>query len=129
MSKTTMGRAMWVRVVCAVALVCVGLAHKPPVVGPAAAAPVELTQYAFPDGTLPVLCLPGDEDGTGGDGSNLCAACRLTADIVLPAPGEAGEWLSPPAARGVPPLRFEAFHRRVLPPNASPRAPPAGTAA
>lgn len=129
MSRTTMGRAIWVRIVCAVALVCIGLAHKPPVVGQAGAAPLAFAQYAFPDGTLPVLCLAGDEDGAAGDWSNLCGACRLSSDVILPAPGGAGEWLSPPVARGVPPLRFEAFSRQSLPPNASPRAPPAGPAA
>ena len=128
MVGTSRGRAIWLRIVCALALLCIGLAHKPPVVGPGAAAPFELAQYTFPDGTLPVLCLGGDEDGKGG-GSSLCAACRLTGDMVLPAPCGAGEWLSPPAARGVPPLRFEAFSRQLLPPNASPRAPPAGPVA
>lgn len=126
MFETRTARAIWVRIVCAVALVCIGLAHKPPLSPPASVSSLELAHYAFPDGTLPVLCLAGDEDGKGGGLSGPCAACRLTADVVLAAPGEAGEWMAPPVAHHVPRLRFAAVKRQLLPPNASPRAPPSG---
>lgn len=122
------GLAKWVRMLCAFALLSVGFAHPPPAVGAHAVSQAELARYAFPDGSLPVLCLPGGDDeakGTMGYG-NGCAACRLNADLVLPAPADmAGSPLLHPADPAAPP-GAEPFARRILPPNSTPRAPPSG---
>lgn len=119
------GTAGWLRIACAVALLCLGFAHMPPSAGEARSSSLELAHYAFPDGSLPVLCLPGDDGGVPGDMGAGCAACRLSADIVLPAPGGMTAWLLPRLERGAPPARAEAPGRPLVPINASPRAPPA----
>lgn len=51
-----------VRTLCALALLLVGFAHKPPVLANSQIPLREIAQYVLPDGTLPVLCLPS-EDG------------------------------------------------------------------
>lgn len=119
------GMAGWLRIVCAVALLCIGFAHMPPAVGQAQSSSLELTHYAFPDGTLPVLCLP--EGGPGGDAGlgKGCAACRLSADFALPMPQGMTAWLFPRLERGALPVQVEAPGRHLVPANASPRAPPA----
>lgn len=126
--------AGWVRIVCAVALLCVGFAHKPPALGAQPLPPLLLAQYALPDGTLPVLCLPGDDGDDGGDAHRHgfgtgCEACRLAADIFLPRPASSSSWLLPRPAGGVLVPRIEAFSRHLFPPSSSPRAPPSGQAA
>lgn len=122
------GMAGWLRIACVVALLCVGFfAHMPPSVGQAQPSSLELTHYAFPDGTLPVLCLPGDEGGPGGGAGagKGCAACRLIADFAVPMPGGMTAWLFPRLERGTPPAQVHAPGRHLMPANASPRAPPA----
>ena len=81
MRKTRNDWRLAVRVLCSLALVFVAFAHKP------MAAPVgqiDLAVYTLPDGTVPVLCLPGSGDrdlhkntwhGTG------CEACRMVASL------------------------------------------------
>ena len=121
------GMAGWLRIVCAVALLCIGFfAHMPPSVGQAQPSSLELAHYALPDGTLPVLCLPGDEGGPDGDAGmgKGCAACRLGADFALPMPQGMAAWLFPRVEHGVPPAQDQASGRRLVPANASPRAPP-----
>ncbi len=129
MAATTNGRAKFVRILCAIALLCLGFAHKPPTVDGSTISIAELEQYAFPDGTLPVLCL-SDMDGktnhSGKKAGNGCEACRLSASILLPAPADASGWLiSQPADRFVP-ADAEAFFWRHFPPHAAPRGPPPG---
>src|SRR5690606_18558617 len=103
--------AKWVRVVCTFALLCVGFAHEPPGAGARSPSPRLLAHYTFPDGTLPVLCLTGEDDG-GSRGHAFgtgCEACRLTADVVAPMPVDAGSWpvlhrvgVMPPQRIGTP---------------------------
>lgn len=83
-------REQWgVRILCALAFLLLGFAHKPPVVeaGPIPAS--EVADYILPDGTLPVLCLPS-EDGTAKhhqhESGTFCEACRLAASTILPTP-------------------------------------------
>lgn len=121
--------AGWLRIVCAVALLCAGfVAHMPSSPGQAQPSAPELAHYALPDGTLPVLCLPGD-DGGDADMGKGCAACSLNADFTPPMPQGMTAWLFPRRERGMPPAQVQASGRRLVPANASPRAPPfAGTA-
>ncbi len=120
-----------VRMVCALALLFVGLAHTPPVaiaadhVSPAG----EMARYTLPDGSIPVLCLPStdgkakqqhNEPGSG------CEACRLSASLLLPAPPDASVQTTLRQPLGFLPGREEAFYRQLFPPNAAPRGPPSG---
>lgn len=115
-----------VRVLCAIALLSVGFAHKVPVVFPEQIAAAELAAYVLPDGTLPDICLTM-EHGSDRDHaySGDCEACRLSATILLPAPADmVGERI----ALAEEPLfvpRAAVIPRLILAPNASPRAPPA----
>lgn len=120
--------AKLVRILCAIALLCVGFAHKTPV-SVTAIPTAELAAYTLPDGSLPVLCLPedgGHGKGGGHDFGNGCEACRITASTVLPLPSDT---IGRPVVAGEIielPLRREAFYRQLFPPNTSPRGPPSG---
>lgn len=115
-----------VRILCALALLLVGFAHKTPVLDGASIRSAELSQYVFPDGTPHVLCLPGeagDAEHDHPDFGSGCEACRLSASVLLPTPENTTGWLIRPADRFVP-IRVETFSRPLLLPNAAPRGPP-----
>ncbi|WP_246659072.1 hypothetical protein [Rhizobium sp. FY34] len=116
------------RILCAIALLCVGFAHKPPLVSSTASI-ADLASYMLPDGTVPILCLTGESDGTKHPGDHIgngCEVCRLAACAILPTPADSiGEALI--VATDVQlPIRREAFYRQLFPPSAPPRGPPAG---
>jgi hypothetical protein len=114
-----------VRMVCALALVFVAFAHQPIEARPANQ--IDLAAYTLPDGTVPVLCLPGSDDkdqhksawhGTG------CEACRLSASFILPVPPfTSGPKVQPAQSLAI---RREAvlIARSLFPPSAPPQAPP-----
>ena len=75
------------RLLCVIALLFVGFAHRVPAVSPQP--DVDLSAYALPDGTLPVIC--HTPAGTGDGGGNVvffgdCEFCRLASAAVLPTP-------------------------------------------
>ncbi|WP_416798503.1 hypothetical protein [Ciceribacter azotifigens] len=115
-------------VLCTLALLFVGFAHKPPAVL-GSPSPQELAAYALPDGSLPDLCLPST-DGDGNDHDTVigsgCEACIISASIILPLPTDVAGQPSRQVGDAVLPVRYEAFYRQIYPPNAAPRAPPAG---
>lgn len=117
------------RILCAIALLFVGLSHKPPTVHASTFTPAELAAYTLPDGTLPVLCLPS-QDETGKSNShdlgNGCEACRLMSATLLPEPPTVGGIAVLHTPDRYIPRRNEAFYRQLFPPNAPPRAPPLG---
>jgi hypothetical protein len=117
------------RVLCALALLFVGLSHKPPAIAASTLTPTELAAYTLPDGTVPVLCLPAKDGASKKHSHDFgfgCEACRLASAILLPAPPTIDSSIViSPADRFVP-VRYEAFYRQLFPPNASPRAPPLG---
>ncbi|MCK8782261.1 hypothetical protein M0654_19970 [Rhizobium sp. NTR19] len=120
-------RQSMVRMLCALALLLVGFAHKPPVLDGYGIPLAEIAQYTLPDGTLPHLCLPS-EDGKlhhhGHDASTSCEACRLAASALLPVPGDTiGKPILLQIAHLAPP-REDQFHRQLFPSNALPRGPP-----
>ncbi len=115
-----------VRMLCAIALLSVGFAHKVPVVFPAEVAAADLAAYVLPDGTLPDICLT-TEHGSDQDHaySGDCEACRLGASILLPQPADmVGERIALAGGPLFEPRRT-VVPRLILAPNASPRAPPA----
>lgn len=116
--------ADWVRILCVLALVMVGFAHKP-VAAHAAPSTSEIAAYALPDGSLPTLCLGSDDsDGKNGMASRGCDACRLTSTSLPPMPADVtGEILRRPADMVVH-ARTEAIFRSLYPPSTGPRAPP-----
>ena len=125
MSKTLNLLSQTLRILCAVALLSVGFAHRPPELRSGQEVADVL---ALPDGTIPSLCLPGAVTRQGQEnarhGGN-CDACVLYASIALPTPGDAtGTRLMPPGEIIRPDrARFEA--PPVIIANAAPRAPPA----
>ncbi len=123
--------AKMVRILCALALLCVGFAHKVPVVD-AALSTSEIASYTLPDGTLPELCLPGQGDDDKHSDHDLrtgCEACRIAASIVVPTPADSIGQAVVVGAEVLLPMRREAFYRQLFPPNATPRGPPAGLTA
>ncbi len=68
-------------VLVSVAMALLGLAHALPRVGP-----VELADYALPDGTLPTLCLVQAEPASQQSeaGVAVCDACLMGAGLQLP---------------------------------------------
>jgi len=73
------------RLLCVIALLFVGFAHRVPAVSPQP--DVDLSAYALPDGTLPVICHTpaGTGDGSGNAVfSSDCEFCRLASAALLP---------------------------------------------
>ena len=117
-----------VRMLCALALVFVAFAHQPVIA--ASNNQIDLAAYTLPDGTVPVLCLPGSDGDTEKGKHHAdkdCEACRISASVHLPAPPQVIAIHLPVAVNEVLPIRAEAFYRQLFPPNAAPRAPPADT--
>ena len=113
-----------VRILCAIALLFVGLGHQP--VTLAQAAPLELSAYALPDGTLPILCLT-DTDGSRKHAhvhAQPCDACRIGASALLPPPADTVGHPFEVAIVAAVILPAGIEPRQVLFPNASPRGPP-----
>ena len=118
-----------VRMICALALLLVGFAHKPPALDYHSIPASELAQYTLPDGTLPILCLPSEDGQAKHDGHDFgsgCEACRLTASVVLPAPADMAGVAIVRVSERISPVRSEAFYRQLFPPNTAPRGPPSG---
>jgi hypothetical protein len=59
-----MSRTGLVRMLCALSLLLVAFAHKPLILSATASAyaGVDIAEFVLPDGTLPDLCLDGEED-------------------------------------------------------------------
>ncbi|QLF68907.1 hypothetical protein FE840_004765 [Peteryoungia desertarenae] len=124
-SRISMERT--IRVICVIALVCLGFAHKPPASLASTLTPAEIAALTLPDGTLPELCLPGSEEGgkskhhaTGSD----CAACRITAVAIVAEPSDATGVRLIATLQATLPKPSEAHYRHLFPPNSAPRAPP-----
>ncbi|QKK32149.1 hypothetical protein FE844_022285 [Rhizobium indicum] len=126
--RTTQIEQWALRILCAVALVFVGFAHQVPAAAAGEFDPAELAQYVLPDGTLPTLCVTTTD--TSGQSqhdkahSHGCEACRINVSILLPTPTDIAGAAIPFAAAVELPIRTEAFHRQLFPPNTGPRAPP-----
>jgi len=122
MAKWASIRSIATRLICVMALVMVGFAHKPVEAAPLS---VQLAAYLLPDGNLPSLCLT--DDGSQPKGmvkDHGCDACRLSAAVITPTPpGLAGQTIAFSTVVRI----FEREHRLVralYPPSSGPRAPP-----
>ncbi|MFN4207011.1 MAG: hypothetical protein ACK4HG_11480 [Agrobacterium albertimagni] len=114
-----------IRMICVIALVLLGLAHRPAVPSTPQLSPQEIAALTLPDGTLPELCLP-TEDGKGKPHamSSDCEACRISASVLLPKPADAVGIRLPLIAAVTLPQPVEAHYRQLFPPASHPRAPP-----
>jgi hypothetical protein len=85
MTVGTTRMASWLRIVCAVLLLSLGLAHKPLYAQPSFA-PASST-YVLPDGSFAGLCL-----GDAGQDQPVksvwygCDACRIASGVLFPMP-------------------------------------------
>lgn len=114
----------WVRFFGALALVLVAFGHQPLSAG--SRLPDALA-YAFPDGSVPVICvtLPGDEGGKQVDHGMPCGACLVSGHFVLPAPtGLVKTAYERPSERIVFAAGEPLVTRQAFLPAAAPRAPP-----
>lgn len=88
-----MTKAKWiggglVRMFCALSVLSLAFAHKPPQV---LAASIENASYVLPDGSYADLCV-GNMAVKHPTASGFCEACVLAAATLLPVPPEEG-WL------------------------------------
>lgn len=120
------GRSAWVRIVCALALLMVAFAHNPLSVSDklAAYADVDFAEYILPDGTLPDLCLTGDDHDGHHANSNGCEACRISSSADLPLPFSGVSVHCGSFANKTTFPQVVSFVAAALRPGASPRAPP-----
>ncbi len=109
------------RALCVLSLVLISFAHRPGLASGSDAA----AGYVFPDGSVAVTCLNGDDsDGRHKAGSGPCEFCRIAASIVVPSPPESFE-SCPVSVRA----RFllpddDDIVRQVVFAHAPPRGPP-----
>lgn len=123
-----MGRRVtsWVfglRLLCVLALVFAGLAHRPAMA--AQPMPVDLAAYVLPDGTVPDFCIDDAVHGKKKPApTRTCEACRIAGAMLLPTPS--GLYGEPPVLReanSAMPAGDTVVVRRERP-GAPPRAPP-----
>ena len=115
--------AIYVRILCALAVLFLGLGHQPPAFAAVSSIPDLQSLAALPDGSLPELCLSGTPEKHGTI-DKRCEVCRIAQAFLLPPPADLG-WLRvgatlPPSAAALP--RLAARHDWQ---SAAPRGPPA----
>lgn len=119
-----MTRLLAARLVLALALVLTAFA--PQTVAFARGNAVDLSAYAFPDGSLPVICLGDTEGGSKGDGL-ASGTMSATALVVGDVPHPTATGISPhPVFIGVAALRERSpstpADRGLIPPRGPPSA-------
>ena len=91
MRQTELKATLLLRMLCALSLLLLGLAHQAPQA--VASEGYDAAAYVLPDGTFASLCVTvNDTDGKTVAFKPNCEACRLSASVILPAP-DAGSWL------------------------------------
>ena len=115
---------MGVRLLGALSLILVAFAHQP--LDLRGYSLPDASAYAFPDGSIPVICVTLSDDRGGSHVTHAmpCDACLVAGSILVPAPAEIpGPTLalaySTAAAPTVPLIARAAFS-----PSAPPHAPP-----
>ncbi|SCW58572.1 hypothetical protein SAMN02927900_02956 [Rhizobium mongolense subsp. loessense] len=90
--KTGRNAGMLTRILCALSLLMLGLAHQAPQAA-AADADYNSAAYLLPDGTYASLCVTAtDSSGKTVPLKPNCEICRLSAFVILPVP-DSGSWL------------------------------------
>tara|TARA_R110002020_G_scaffold194317_5_gene395037 strand:- start:2875 stop:3225 length:351 start_codon:yes stop_codon:yes gene_type:complete len=110
---------------CALSLMLVAFAHRPLALADAAPdfASAEMASFVLPDGTLPDLCLTGEDD-PGHYSTNYCEACRIVSSVDLPSPVDFYVITRWSAAAELAVSRDARLAYPALRPGASPRGPP-----
>ncbi len=113
------------RVLCAIAILFVGFAHKPPEDLRTEISVLDLSAFALPDGEVPDICLSaGHQSDEDHPYSGNCEACRLGTGTLVPNPTDT-VGLPMTGSRALSfVLRPVTVKRQVVCPNAAPRAPP-----
>lgn len=118
------GRAIVLRILCAVAILFLGLGHQP--LGLPQRQGYDAAAYVLPDGSQATLCVTvGDDNGKPAALKSNCEVCRLAASVMLPVP-DADAWIRHHFASLLNPPRTDAAvvsGRAAFRPNS--RAPPA----
>jgi hypothetical protein len=111
-----------VRFISALALVFVAFAHRPLDLGGVP----DASAYAFPDGSVPVICvtLPGEGKGKTVGHGLPCDACLIAGSVLVPVPTDLAAIAPESAERIVFAAAEPLFTRPAFPPSAPPRAPP-----
>ncbi|MCR6499006.1 hypothetical protein MUO32_08185 [Shinella sp. CPCC 101442] len=111
------------RMLCAVALLFVGFAHRPAMA--AMPAGLEMAQYVLPDGSIADLCLNDMVDGkTKQAVPGKCDACRIGGAMLTPEPATFAVTVLTFRRIAALPLVEEALRSKRDRPGAPPRAPP-----
>lgn len=76
-------KAIAARLVLVAALVLAAFAHRPAAPTPSGMTALELARYVLPDGSLPVLCLPGEDRGAS---SVFCEFCLIAGGAMPSGP-------------------------------------------
>ncbi|MBB3912940.1 hypothetical protein [Rhizobium fabae] len=123
MRQTRLKATLFLRMLCALSLLLLGLAHQVP--RAAASEGYETAAYMLPDGTFASLCVTvKDDDGKTAAFKPNCEACRLSASVMLPTP-DAGCWLERKLASVVnSPIETSAIAGASAVSRPNSRAPP-----
>ncbi|MDX3928771.1 MAG: hypothetical protein QHC90_23570 [Shinella sp.] len=123
MGKRSAGFGAALRILCALAVLFVGFAHK--TVDAARLSPLEIASYTLPDGTVPDLCVKNEagpvKKHTRGA---TCEACRIGASMLVPVPSDLAGIVLPYRLVADRPLVDAAGGGVRFEPGAPPRAPP-----
>jgi len=118
-----------VRMLCALSLLLVAFAHRPLALETVPSlSSADVASFMLPDGTLPDLCLTGENDGADHFAASHCEACRIASSVDVPPPFDAyviTRW-SAQAELSIHDNARLAYP--ALRPGASPRGPPSFTA-
>ena len=111
------------RILCALLLVFVGMAHQRTAARDLS--PTGLFLYVLPDGSTPRLCLPNEDDEPIKAVSRDCEFCRIASGALLPPPPADGVIIARWAFAVALPVAMPFATPDLLEPGASPRGPPA----
>lgn len=126
MRRTRFDWRLGVRFISMLALVFVVFAHRPLDAGGSTLP--EASAYAFPDGSVPVICvtLAGEKGGADQHAAHAlpCDACLIAGSILVPTPVDIAAHQPRPAERLVLATSEPVLVRPAFPPSAPPQAPP-----
>ncbi|OWV75109.1 hypothetical protein ATY76_25215 [Rhizobium sp. R339] len=123
MRQTGLKATLFLRMLCALSLLFLGVAHRPPQA--LASEGYDAAAYMLPDGTFASLCVTAkDDDGKTVAFKPNCEVCRLSASVILRTP-DAGSWLGRKVASLVnAPIETAAVAGASAVSRANSRAPP-----